>query len=82
MLRRLAGATGGEAFFPKTKADVTPLLERIARDIRSGYTVGYVPPSRSTAQPRRVRVDVRTADGRKLAARARSAYIDARGGGR
>lgn len=82
LLRRLADATGGDAFFPKTTADVTPLLERIARDIRSGYTVGYVPPSRNTAQPRRVRVEVRTADGRKLAARARSAYIDVRGSGR
>jgi len=76
LLRDLADATGGEAFFPRADEDVTPLLQRIARDIRSGYTVGYVPPQGADGQRRRsVRVDVRSPDGRKLAVRARSSYI-------
>src|SRR5205085_9242557 len=76
LLRRLAEVTGGEAFFPLKTGEVQPLLERIARDIRSSYTIGYVPaasPDASTA--RTLRVDVHTADGRKLGVRARSAYI-------
>jgi Ca-activated chloride channel family protein len=82
LLKQLADTTGGEAFFPRAGTDVTPLLERIARDIRSGYTVGYVPPDAAGAGRRRtVRVDVRPADGRKLAVRARSSYIAGSGGG-
>ena len=42
VLHRLAQATGGEAFFPKELADVVSICERIARDIRSQYTLGYV----------------------------------------
>jgi VWFA-related protein len=82
LLRQLADATGGEAFFPRAPGDVTPILERVARDIRSGYTVGYVPSAEAdTARRRRVRVDVRSPDGRKLAVRARTAYISPRSGG-
>jgi VWFA-related protein len=81
LLRQLADATGGEAFFPRGNDAVTPVLERIAHDIRSSYTVGYVPPSGATAgRPRRVHVEVRAADGRKLAVRARSSYINSHSG--
>lgn len=81
LLRQLADATGGEAFFPKASESVTAVMERIARDIRSGYTVGYVPPA-GDSSPRRhsVRVDVRTPDGRKVAVRARSSYINSHSG--
>jgi VWFA-related protein len=81
VLRQLAEATGGEAFFPRPGETVTPVLERIARDIRSGYAVGYVPPAGDSA-PRRhsVRVEVRAPDGRKLAVRARSSYINGHAG--
>jgi Ca-activated chloride channel family protein len=75
VLRELASATGGEAFFPRELDEVTPLLERIARDIRSSYTVGYQPPAAGDAERRRhVRVDVHV-PGRKLSVRARSTYI-------
>lgn len=76
VLRELAAATGGEAFFPKRIDEVQPALERIARDIRSSYTIGYVPPADGAAgRARKIRVDLRPADGRKLAVRARSAYV-------
>jgi len=81
LLRQLADATGGEAFFPKPNDPVTPVLERIARDIRSSYTVGYVPPAGDLAPRRRsIRVEVRPPDGRKLAVRARSSYISGHSG--
>jgi VWFA-related protein len=78
LLRELAAATGGEAFFPKAIEKVQPALERIARDIRSSYTIGYVPPPAdgASARPRRIKVDLHAADGRKLAVRARSAYVN------
>jgi Ca-activated chloride channel family protein len=81
LLRQLAEATGGEAFFPRANTEVTPLLERIARDIRSSYTIGYAPPEDPNPGRRRtVRVGVRSPDGRKLAVRARSSYISSRAG--
>jgi len=75
VLRDLAGATGGEACFPAKLTEVGPALERIARDIRSSYTIGYAPPADGKNAARRIKVEVRPADGRRLAVRARSAYI-------
>jgi VWFA-related protein len=76
ILKELAATTGGEAFFPKTIGDVQPALERIARDIRSSYTIGYIPPVDGPAGHKHtVRVDLHPSDGRKLAVRARSAYV-------
>ncbi len=43
VLKRLAQATGGEAFFPDQLSEVVAICERIARDIRHQYTIGYVP---------------------------------------
>jgi VWFA-related protein len=43
VLRRLARETGGEAFFPESSKTVTSICEGIARDIRSQYTLAYVP---------------------------------------
>ena len=43
MLKRLAQATGGEAFLPGQLSEVVAICERIARDIRHQYTIGYVP---------------------------------------
>lgn len=75
LLRKLSEVTGGESFFPKTNDKIGPTLERIARDIRSSYTLGYVPPAASAGTRRQIRVDVQSADRRKLAVRARSLYI-------
>jgi Ca-activated chloride channel homolog len=76
VLRRLARATGGEAFFPSQLDEVVEICERIARDIRHQYTIGYV--SSSTARPeawRAVRVVARAAGKDKLSVRTRSGYI-------
>jgi VWFA-related protein len=43
VLKRLAQATGGEAFLPGEIGEVVAICERIARDIRHQYTIGYVP---------------------------------------
>jgi Ca-activated chloride channel homolog len=43
VIKRLAETTGGEAYLPKELSEVTAICERIARDIRHQYTIGYVP---------------------------------------
>jgi VWFA-related protein len=76
VLRRLARATGGEAFLPGQLNEVVAICERIARDIRNQYTIGYV--STSAAQPgayRRIRVVAGAAGYGKLFVRTRSGYI-------
>jgi VWFA-related protein len=75
LLKELTAATGGEALFPERLADVAPALERIARDIRSSYTIGYRPPDGAASAARRIHVEVRHPNGRKLNARARSTYV-------
>jgi VWFA-related protein len=77
VLRRLAAATGGEAFFPAQLDQVVPVCERIARDIRHQYTIGYV--SSNPPQPgsyRTIRVVAAAGHG-KLAVRTRAGYISA-----
>jgi VWFA-related protein len=76
VLRRLAHITGGESFFPRELNDVVSICERIARDIRNQYTVGYV--STNVEQPgvyRSIRLVARAAGKGKLAVRTRSGYI-------
>jgi len=75
LLQRLAEVTGGEAFFPRENGEVTPVLERIARDVRASYTIGFTPAATRGDGPHKLRVDLRTDDHRKLTVRARSAYI-------
>jgi len=76
VLRELAAVSGGEAFFPKKNEEITSALERIARDIRSSYTLGYVPDGdRPAAGRRRIQVDVHAPDRAGLRARARTLYL-------
>ena len=78
VLKRLARATGGEAFFPGQLSEVVAICERIARDIRHQYTIGYV--SSNAAHPgafRSIRVVAGATGKRKLLVRTRSGYIAA-----
>ena len=82
LLRELARITGGESFEPRSNDEITPILERIARDIRSSYTIGYVPPAGGIAGARRkIDVDVQGREYRRYGVRARSLYIPPEGGG-
>ena len=75
VLKRLARATGGEAFFPGQLSDVAPICDRIARDIRHQYTIGYVPSNLTrNAGYRTIRVVAR-AKGRELSVRTRTGYV-------
>lgn len=79
LLRRLATETGGEAYQPKDVEDVPSALDRIAKDIRSAYTIAYAPAHAGGEGERRrrsVRVYVRSADGRALSIRTRDGYFE------
>jgi VWFA-related protein len=74
-LKSLARATGGERFLPRSPGALLQVCERIAREIRSGYTIGYVPPDRDGVF-HRLRVQV-SAPGRNLVVRTRPGYFAA-----
>ncbi len=76
VLKRLATATGGEAFFPRELSEVVGICERIARDIRHQYTFGYVPsnPARDGSY-RAIRVVARAKGREHLSVRTRTGYI-------
>jgi VWFA-related protein len=42
-LKKLAEATGGASFFPKDVNQVEEICNKIARDLREQYTIGYKP---------------------------------------
>ncbi len=76
LLSRLSQISGGEAFFPDGLAEVGSICRRIAGDIRTRYTIGYV-PVRSGEQGalRKIKVTASTADGHKLLVHTRTAYV-------
>jgi Ca-activated chloride channel homolog len=82
LLSRLAQATGGESYRPRRVEEIGSAFERIARDIRSAYTLAYIPTAAATAsngerhRRRTVRVYVRPADGRALRVRTRDGYFE------
>jgi Ca-activated chloride channel homolog len=52
-LRQLAKISGGEAFFPMDFAGVSGACHRIAQEIRTRYTMGYIPRENKNASPLR-----------------------------
>jgi Ca-activated chloride channel homolog len=76
MLRRLAQATGGVAYFPEYASELVGICERIARDIRHQYTIGYVPINLSRdGAAHAIRVVARGKGNRSLTVRTRTSYI-------
>ena len=75
-LRALAETTGGEAFFPESLPEVRPALERIAGEIRTQYTLSYIPTNRSgDGAYRKIQVRAETQQGKGLAVTTRIGYF-------
>ena len=76
VLRRLAAATGGEAFFPDRYNAVIGDCEHIAREIRHQYTLGYVSTNVAlTKELRAIKVVAKASGKGKLMVRARTGYV-------
>lgn len=75
MLKKLAQISGGEAFFPQKLEGIGPICEQIAKDIRTRYTIGYIPSVENGKSIRHIRVAVTDSDRGKLIARTRTAYM-------
>jgi hypothetical protein len=76
VLRRIAAASGGEAFLPGMAAGVVQICENIAKDIRTQYNSSYSPANQNfDGAYRTITVSVRADDGAKWQARTRAGYI-------
>lgn len=79
LLRELARETGGESYRPRKLEDIGDAFDRIAKDIRSAYTLAYTPTTKANRHT--VRVYVRPQDGRQLQVRTRDGYFEKASGG-
>src|SRR5439155_7681456 len=75
VLKKIAKATGGEAYFPTTPASLATIWPRIAGAIRGQYTIGYVS---SNLAPdglfRKVKITASGKRGKMLEVRTRPGY--------
>jgi Ca-activated chloride channel homolog len=73
ILKQISAMSGGTAFMPDTPEEIIPLSKQIAHEIRSRYTVGYVPQPGKGAI-RHIKVQVNSSDKGKLLAKTRAVY--------
>jgi VWFA-related protein len=79
VLKKFSKISGGEFFQPYSMNDIIPILQKIGRDIRSRYTIGYVPPALvNSSKPvvRTVKVTAVNSSGKKLIVRTRTSYTN------
>ncbi|HLY15953.1 MAG TPA: VWA domain-containing protein [Bryobacteraceae bacterium] len=74
ILKKLAKMTGGQAYFPTDPEDMTEVCTGIAKDIRTRYTIGYLPPESNGGAERRIHVRVAVPGRPGLSARTRVSY--------
>jgi Ca-activated chloride channel family protein len=76
VLRKLARATGGQAFFPSSIKEVPETCEKIAKELRQQYTLGYSPTnSARDGSFRTIRVTVHSPEHGDLVVRTRTGYF-------
>jgi Ca-activated chloride channel homolog len=76
LLRQLAQVSGGESFLGVQLSEVAGVCQQIARDIRTRYTIGYVPIRSGAHNPvRKIKVTASDPGKRKLIVRTRTSYV-------
>ena len=73
MLKNIADATGGAAFFPQSSAEIPDVCKQIAREIRHQYTLGFA--GATDGKYHSIRVLVRDPRFEKLEPHARPGYL-------
>jgi Ca-activated chloride channel family protein len=82
ILKDLAKISGGEAFFPSSADGLADACHRIAKEIRTRYTIGYVPRNDKNSQPLRhlhVKVSAPGRNGLTVLTRASYRYDEPEG---
>src|SRR6202049_4019641 len=74
VLERLARVSGGVAYFPKSLKEVASVCRQIAKDIRTRYTIGYIPSSEGKPD-RHIKVVASAPNHEKLIVRTRTNYL-------
>ncbi len=73
LLNKIAGETGGRAFFPQTLSELPQVANEIVRDLRTQYVVSYDPTNKAhDGTYRAIKVVVADAPGQKRIALTRS----------
>jgi Ca-activated chloride channel family protein len=73
VLEKLAHVSGGTVFFPKQLDQVIPICKQIAKDIRTRYTIGYIPSSEGKTV-RHIKVTASAPGHENLIVRTRTSY--------
>jgi VWFA-related protein len=75
LLHKVAAISGGQYFQPQSMDDVIPIFKKISKDIRSRYTIGYIPDETNTKRRvRSLKITARS-KGRKLVVKSRTSYM-------
>jgi Ca-activated chloride channel family protein len=74
VLKNLAHVSGGVFYHPEKLEDIVPICRQIAQDIRTRYTVGYVPSSEGKMD-RHIKVEASSPEHPKLVVRTRTSYV-------
>ena len=74
VLKQLAHVSGGGVYFPKKLEEVVPICRQIAKDVRTRYTIGYIPDVNGKPD-RRIKVEASSPDHPKLVVRTRTNYL-------
>lgn len=74
VLKQLADASGGNAYFPKNLDQVNTITEQVARDIRLQYSLVYR-SNQSTPGFRAIKVEVQAPHLKHLTAHTRNGYL-------
>ena len=75
ILKKLASDTGGQAYFPRSSAEVVSVCQQIAEDIRHQYTIAYSPVDRERNAYRKIRISVVAPGQGKMTAHTRAGYV-------
>ena len=75
VLNRIARLSGGAAYFPAKLAEIGHICREIAKDIRTRYTIGYIPATGEKTSERHIKVVARSENGQKLMVRTRTGYV-------
>ena len=74
VLSRLAKESGGEAFFPRQIGETVQICERIARDIREQYTIGYLSANNKDGAYHKIHLSAKAPANEKVSVRTRAGY--------